>query len=102
VHRKAGRVLFAADLADEYGFTDIDGRQPAFHPMFERVTAELAARDGDLDRNERFLVLARYMQIHREPAQAPAARRLAAKLALEELGPGLGTLDDPARLLKGA
>jgi len=102
VHRKAGQVLFAADLADEYGFTDIDGRRPAFHSMFERVTAELAARDGDLDRNERFLVLARYMQIHREPAQAPAARRLAAKLALEDLGPGLGTLDDPARLLKGA
>jgi NAD(P)-dependent dehydrogenase (short-subunit alcohol dehydrogenase family) len=99
VHRKAGQVLFAADLADEYGFTDIDGRRPAFHPMFERVTAELAERNGDLDRNERFLALARYMQIHREPAQATAARRLAAKLALGDLGPGLGT--DLARLVAG-
>jgi NAD(P)-dependent dehydrogenase (short-subunit alcohol dehydrogenase family) len=102
VHRKAGRVLFAADLAEEYDFTDIDGRRPAFHPMFDRVTAELAERNGDLDRNERLLVLARYMQIHREPAQAGAARRLAAKLALGDPGPGLGTLDDPARLLEGA
>jgi NAD(P)-dependent dehydrogenase (short-subunit alcohol dehydrogenase family) len=90
VHRKAGQVLFAADLAKEYGFTDIDGRRPAFHPMFERVTAELAARDGDLGADERFLVLARYRQIHREPAQAGQAQRLAAKLGFADLGPGLG------------
>jgi len=99
VRRKAGQVLFAADLADEYGFTDIDGRRPAFHPLFERVTAKLAQRAGDLDDNERFLVLARYMQVHRQPAQAGAARRLAAKLGLEDLGPGLGT--DQAKLAAG-
>jgi len=29
VMRKSGQVLFAAELAVEYGFTDIDGRQPA-------------------------------------------------------------------------
>ena len=90
VNRKAGQVLFAADLAEEYGFTDVDGRRPAFHPMFERVTAELAAKDGDLDANERFLVFARYMQIHRETTHADKARRLAAKLGLADLGPGLG------------
>jgi dehydrogenase/reductase SDR family protein 1 len=28
IMRKAGQVLFAAELAVEYGFTDIDGRQP--------------------------------------------------------------------------
>ena len=44
----------------------------------------------DLDPNQRFLVLARYMQVHREPGQAGQARRLAAKLGLEDLGPGLG------------
>ena len=90
VRRKAGQVLFAADLAEAYGFTDIDGRRPAFHPMFERVTAELAQRDGDLDANQRFLVYARYLQIHREPAEAGKARRLAAKLGFADLGPGLG------------
>ena len=90
VHRKAGQVLFAADLGEEYGFTDVDGRRPAFHPMFERVTAELAERDADLDPNERFLVFARYLQIHREPAHTARARRLAAKLGFADLGPGLG------------
>ncbi len=89
-NRKAGQVLFAADLAEEYGFTDIDGRRPAFYPMFERVTAELAQRDGELDPNERFLVTARYLQIHREPADADKAHRLAAKLGFADLGPGLG------------
>ena len=89
-HRKAGQTLFAADLAEEYGFTDVDGRRPAFHPMFERVTAELAARDGNLEANEHFLVLARYMQVHREPAHADQARRLAARLGFADLGPGLG------------
>jgi hypothetical protein len=29
VMRKTGQVLIAADVATEYGFTDIDGRQPA-------------------------------------------------------------------------
>jgi len=28
IMRKSGQVLFAAELALEYGFTDIDGRQP--------------------------------------------------------------------------
>jgi NAD(P)-dependent dehydrogenase (short-subunit alcohol dehydrogenase family) len=93
VQRKAGLVLFAADLAEEYGFTDVDGRRPAFYPMFDRVTAGLVERDGDLDTNERFLVAARYLQIHREPAEADLARRLAAKLGYDQLGPGLG----PAR-----
>jgi NAD(P)-dependent dehydrogenase (short-subunit alcohol dehydrogenase family) len=90
VHRKAGQVLFAADLADEYGFTDVDGRRPAFQLMFQRVTAELAEREGDLSADERFLAVARYLQIHREPAQAGDARPLAAKLGFADLGPGLG------------
>jgi NAD(P)-dependent dehydrogenase (short-subunit alcohol dehydrogenase family) len=90
LHSKAGQVLFAADVAEEYGFTDVDGRRPAFYPMFDRVTAELAARDGKLDANERFLLAARYLQIHREPAEADKARRFAAKLGFGDLGPGLG------------
>jgi NAD(P)-dependent dehydrogenase (short-subunit alcohol dehydrogenase family) len=30
VLRKSGELLFAADLADEYGFTDVDGKVPRF------------------------------------------------------------------------
>jgi hypothetical protein len=58
--------------------------------MFDRVTAELAEQDGKLDTNQRFLVAARYWQIHRQPAEADKARRLAAKLGFADLGPGLG------------
>ena len=36
-------MLFAADLAEAYGFTDVDGRRPAFHPMFEKITADYRA-----------------------------------------------------------
>ncbi len=90
VHRRSGEVLFAADVAESYDFTDIDGRRPAFHSMLERVTAALAQRDDDLDPNQRFLVLARYMQVHQYPAYAGKARRLASKLGLQDLGPGLG------------
>jgi NAD(P)-dependent dehydrogenase (short-subunit alcohol dehydrogenase family) len=89
-HRKAGQVLFAADLCEAYGFTDVDGRRPAFHSMFERVTARFAEQEGELEPDQRFLVRARYMQIHREPDHAAQARRLAAKLGFQELGPGLG------------
>jgi hypothetical protein len=33
VMRKTGKVWFVADLAKEYGFTDVDGRQvPRFAP----------------------------------------------------------------------
>jgi NAD(P)-dependent dehydrogenase (short-subunit alcohol dehydrogenase family) len=90
VQDKAGQVLFAADVAEAYGFTDVDGCTPAFHPKFEKVTADLAARDGDLSADERLLVLARYRQIHREPAEAERARALGAKLGFADLGSGLG------------
>lgn len=34
VHTKSGKIHFVADLAKEYGFTDIDGRQiPRFNPF---------------------------------------------------------------------
>jgi hypothetical protein len=34
--RRTGRVLVAAELAEEYGFTDIDGTRPvSLRPQFE-------------------------------------------------------------------
>jgi NAD(P)-dependent dehydrogenase (short-subunit alcohol dehydrogenase family) len=34
VHAKSGKIHFVADLAKEYGFTDVDGRQvPRFNPF---------------------------------------------------------------------
>jgi dehydrogenase/reductase SDR family protein 1 len=36
---RTGRVLVAAELAEEYGFTDIDGTQPrSLRAQFEEVS----------------------------------------------------------------
>jgi NAD(P)-dependent dehydrogenase (short-subunit alcohol dehydrogenase family) len=88
VRRKAGLVHFAADLAREYGFTDVDGRTPDFPTLFDAEVTALAA--APLDDRGRFLVWARYCQIHQDPARRDFAARLAEALGLEGLGPGLG------------
>ena len=87
VGRKAGRIHFAADLAREYGFTDVDGRVPDFPRMFDAKVKEIAS--APLDDEGRFLVWARYCQIHRDPSRRALALLLAKALGLEHLGPGL-------------
>jgi NAD(P)-dependent dehydrogenase (short-subunit alcohol dehydrogenase family) len=89
VKRKAGLIHFAADLAREYGFTDVDGRRPNFPAMFDANVQALAS-NSPLDEHGRFLVLARYWQIHQDPARRDLAVLLAGALGLEGLGPGLG------------
>jgi NAD(P)-dependent dehydrogenase (short-subunit alcohol dehydrogenase family) len=95
VKRKAGLALYAGDLAKEYGFTDLDGRTPHFHRLFERRVGEIAAAPGPLDDTSRFLVWARYCQIHRDPAHRAEAERLAARLGLENAGAGVGPAPPP-------
>lgn len=85
---KAGLVHFASDLAREYGFTDVDGRVPDFPGLFDAQVRELAVRPP-LDDAARFLVWARYCQIHQDPARRGLALQLAEALGLEEVGPGL-------------
>ena len=86
--RKAGLIHFAADLAREYGFTDVDGRVPDFPRMLDANVEEMAA-NPPLDDQQRFLVWARYCQIHQDPARRALALRLARALGLEDMGPGL-------------
>ncbi|GAA0315133.1 hypothetical protein GCM10009087_26960 [Sphingomonas oligophenolica] len=86
--RKAGLVHFASDLAREYGFTDVDGRVPDFPRLFDAQVTQIAARPP-LDEQARFLVWARYCQIHRDPARRALALQLANALGLEDQGPGL-------------
>lgn len=82
VKRKAGQVLFASDLAREYGFTDVDGRVPDFPRFFDAKARELAAKPV-LDEEERFLLQARYAQIHKDPARRELAVVLAGALGLD-------------------
>ena len=86
--RKAGLIHFASDLAREYGFTDVDGRVPDFPRMFDAKVSEIALTPP-LDEQGRFLVWARYCQIHQDPARRELAMALAKALGLEGLGPGL-------------
>jgi len=92
VKRKAGLIHFAADLAREYGFTDVDGRTPDFPRMFDANVKALAS-NPPLDEHGRFMVLARYWQIHQDPARRDLAVLLAEALGLEDLGPGLGPVE---------
>jgi len=88
VKRKAGLIHFASDLAREYGFSDVDGRVPDFPRMFDANVKAMASAPP-LDDQGRFLVWARYCQIHQDPARRELAILLASALGLDGLGPGL-------------
>jgi len=90
VRAKAGLTFFATDLAEEYGFTDVDGRLPRFCQAFDARVAELARAKQPLDEMGHFLVWSRYCQIHQEPARHQQAVMLAERLGLKDAGPGVG------------
>ena len=88
VARHAGAALFAADVAEQYGFTDVDGRSPHFWRAFDARVDTLLRADRLTDQ-QRGLLQHRYCLIHREPDLAARARALVSKLGLENLGSGL-------------
>jgi NAD(P)-dependent dehydrogenase (short-subunit alcohol dehydrogenase family) len=94
VRRRAGQVHFAADLARAYGFTDVDGRLPDFPRMLDAKVHEIASAQptDPMDEDGRFLVWARYCQIHQDPARRELAVRLAKALGLEALGAGIAPI----------
>lgn len=91
VARHAGAALFAADLAEQYGFTDIDERQPHFWRAFDARLEPLLAAEG-LTERERGLLQHRYSLVHRDPGRVAQALALAAKLSLADLGSGLAPI----------
>jgi NAD(P)-dependent dehydrogenase (short-subunit alcohol dehydrogenase family) len=76
VHEKAGQVLASWTLMREYGFRDEDGRQPDWGRFFDGVVAEVLER-GPADAEERFILLARFYQVHLDPSRAEETRRVA-------------------------
>ena len=89
IKQKAALMLFASDLAREYGFTDYDGRVPDFHSFFDQQVTQMLATDN-LDPEQQYYAWARYCQIHQDPSRQDLANKLADKLDLRHLGPGLG------------
>ena len=81
VKRKAGSIHFASDLARAYGFTDIDGNVPDFPTLLDAKVEEIAS-SPPMDEQGRFLVWARYCQIHQDPARQALTALLAGALGL--------------------
>ena len=91
VRAKAGNTYLAADLATEYGFTDLDGSVPRFQELFDRTIDQILARGAGiaLEGEDRFFVWARYCQIHRQPQHRERAMLLAGRLGIANAGAGL-------------
>jgi len=88
VGAKAGMALFTDDLAQAYGFTDVDGSQPHFWQKLERwIDSELTK--PEISDGARFIAQTRYGHIHLLPSRAEQARRYRDALGLKALGAGL-------------
>ena len=84
VSQKSGQLLSSWALAKEYGFTDVDGRQPDWGSFFRRKVQETLDREtppGDLDR---FVVRSRLYQAELDPSAGEEAARLRDWLARHE------------------
>ena len=71
----------------------VDGRVPDFPRLFDAKVREMASAPT-IGKDERFLVWARYCQIHQDPARRELALLLAKALGVEDLGPGLAPAAD--------
>lgn len=80
VGRKAGKAWASWTLAKEYGFRDVDGRQPDFGGHFAESVAQIVARGRIAKADEHFLLTCRFFQIHLDPAKTEEIRRIAAVL----------------------
>jgi NAD(P)-dependent dehydrogenase (short-subunit alcohol dehydrogenase family) len=77
VHDKTGRVFASWTLAKEYGFRDVDGRQPDFGGYFDGVMARILQRGHAATDDERALVRIRYHQLELDPLRREEVDQLA-------------------------
>jgi hypothetical protein len=77
------------DLAEEYGFTDVDGRTPHFSRAWERNLEAAMDAGGDVTPYERRMGPARYAMIHATPAKRDLAQRLIERHRMHSLPDGL-------------
>ena len=84
VKAKSGGAWFVADLADEYGVTDLDGRVPRYWGTLE-TWLDRKMQQGPLEGQAHWMGMARYAMVHPSLAHRDLAARLAANLKLEGL-----------------
>ncbi len=76
VDAKAGRVWASWTLAREYGFRDVDGRQPDWGRHIRGAVAGILSRGGPPSDDERMVLRYHRGHIDLDPAQADVARRI--------------------------
>ena len=80
VAKKSGRLFSSWGLAKEYGFTDLDGRQPDWTTFFRRKVGEIVERNTTPDEMDLFVVRSRLYQAELDPSFAEEASHLRAWL----------------------
>ena len=81
VASKAGQALSSWSLAKEYGFRDVDGRQPDWGGYFTRTIDAIFEHGGPREAAERLLLQMRYYQVHLDPEKTEEKRRIERLLA---------------------
>ena len=80
VREKNGGLFSSWNLAREYGFTDIDGRQPHWGEFFLRQVRRILEQDTPPDDMDRYVVRTRLWQTERDPSAAGETQALRAWL----------------------
>ena len=80
VGEKSGGLFSSWELAEHYGFTDLDGRRPHWGRFFLRKVREIVEQDGHPDEMDLFVVRSRLYQTELDPAAAEETERLRAWL----------------------
>ena len=81
VSAKAGRVWASGTLGREYGFQDVDGRQPDWGGYFDRMVEKILEGGEPLTPTDRSLLEFRGYHIALDPDKRNQADRIAALLA---------------------
>lgn len=76
VASKHGGLYSSGSLAKEYGFTDLDGRQPDWGSYFHARIREIIEREESPDEMSLYNVRARMNQIELDPAAAEECARM--------------------------
>ncbi len=76
VAAKAGRVWASWTLAREYGFRDLDGRQPHWGRHIHRAAADILSRGEPPNEDERMVLRYHRGHIDLDPGKADTARRI--------------------------
>lgn len=76
VHTKSGGLYSSWGLAREYGFTDVDGRQPHWGEFFSGQVDRILEQETPPDEMDRFVIQTRLWQTERDPVAARETERL--------------------------